>query len=58
MIFFLGQVKEWTDNSGIVGYELLIEVGKAEGGIDFLDFGGGWPGSNAIKFDWVHGKLS
>ena len=24
----------------------------------FLDFGGGWPGSSAIKFYWVYGKLT
>ena len=36
----------------------MVEIGKAKEGIYFLDFGGGWPGSNAIEFDWVHGKLT
>ena len=36
----------------------MIEVGKAKEEMHFLDFGGSWPGSNAVEFDQVHGKLS
>ena len=35
-------------NSGIVGYEPTVEVGKAQEGPYILDFGGGWPGGDAI----------
>ena len=45
-------------DGGIVGYEPSAEIGEAEEGSSILDFSRGWPGSNAIKFDWVHGKLS
>ena len=45
-------------DSRVVGDKLMIEVGKAEEGSHILDFGRGWPGSNAIKFDRVHGKLT
>ena len=36
----------------------VLVVGEAKEGIYFLDFGGDWPGSNAIKFHQVHDKLT
>ena len=35
----------------------MVEVGKAKERMHFLDFGEGWPDSNAIKFDQVHNEL-
>ena len=58
MIVFLCEIEEGVNDIGVVGYKLTIEIGKAEEGSYILDFGGGWPGSNAIKFDQVHGKLT
>ena len=46
------------DDSGVVGDKLMIKVGKAKEGVYFLDFSGGWPGSNAVKFDRVYDKLT
>ena len=57
-VVFLGQVKEWVGNSGIVKYKPMIEVGKVQEGAHLLGFGGGWPGSDAIEFDQVYDKLS
>ena len=57
-IVFLGEVQERTDNCGVVGYELLVEVGKAKEGVHILDFGWGRSGGNTIKFDRVHDKLT
>ena len=57
-VVFLCEVKEESDNGGVVGDELTIEVGKAKEGSYFLDFGGGWPGSNAIKLYRVYNELS
>ena len=36
----------------------MIEVSKAKEGLYILDFSKCGPGSNAIKFDGVHGELS
>ena len=57
-IAFLGEVEKWASDCGIVRDELVIEVGKAEKGSYILDFSRGWPGSDAIKFDWVHSELT
>ena len=45
-------------DSGVVRNELMVEVSKAKEGSHVFDFGWGRPGSNAIEFDGVHGKLS
>ena len=42
----------------VVGDELMIEVGEVKEGMYFLDFHGGRPGSDTIKLDRVHSKLS
>ena len=36
----------------------MVEIGKAKEGSYVIDFGQGWPGSDAIKFNRVHGKLT
>ena len=54
---FLDKVEEGAGNSGIVGDELTIEIGKAKERTYILDFGWGQPGGHSIKFDRVHGKL-
>ena len=43
---------------GIIKDELMVEVDKVKEGLYFLNFGGNWPGSNAIEFYRVHGKLT
>ena len=58
MIILLCEVKEWVSDSGVVKDKLMVEVGKAKEGTYFLDFGGGWPGGNAVEFHWVHGELT
>ena len=45
-------------DSGVVGDEPTIEIGKAEEGSYVLDFDGGGPGSDTIEFDWIYGKLA
>ena len=55
---FLSEVDEGASNVGVVGDEATVEVGKAEEGADILDFLGSGPLSDAIEFDWVHGKLT
>ena len=57
MIVFLGQVQEGVGDSGVVGYEPTVEIGKAKERLYILDFGRCWPGSDAIQLYWVHGKL-
>ena len=58
MLVLFGKVKQGTSYSGVVGDKPMIEIGKAEEGSYILDFGRGWPGSNTIKFHWVHDKLT
>ena len=58
MVILFGEVKERASDNGVVGDELTVEVGEAKEGMHFLDFDGGWPYSNAIKFNWVHSKLT
>ena len=43
---------------GIVRDKPTVEVGEAKEGLYILDFNWGWPGSDSIQFDWVHGKLT
>ena len=57
-IVFLGEVQEGAGDGGVVGYEPTVEVGKAAERSDVLDFGWGWPGGDAVKFDRVHSKLT
>ena len=45
-------------NSGVVGDELSVEVGKAKEGSHVFYFIRSWPSGYAIKFDWVHGELT
>ena len=45
-------------DSEVVGYKPSVEIGEAKEGAHILDFGWSWPGGDAIKFDWVHGKLT
>ena len=54
----LCKIKMGTSDSGVVRDELIVEVGEVKKGTHLLDFGGGWPCSNAVKFDWVHGELT
>ena len=46
------------DNSRVVVYKPMIEICKAKEGSYILDFGEGWPGSNAVEFYWVYGELT
>ena len=55
---FLSEVDEGAGDVGVIRDEATIEVGKAEEGADILDFLGSGPLSDAIEFDWVHGKLA
>ena len=41
LIVLLGEIKERASNSGVVGDEPMIEIGKVEEGSYFLDFCGG-----------------
>ena len=45
-------------DSGVVGYEPMVEIGEAKEGSYVFDFSWGWPGSDAIEFDGVHGELT
>ena len=45
-------------NSGIIRDELAVEIGKVKEGVDFFNFSGGWPGSDTVEFDRVHGQLT
>ena len=58
MVIFLGEVEEGVGDSGIVGDEPTVEVGKAKEGSDVFDPGWGWLGSDAIELDRVHGELT
>ena len=58
MVVFLSEVQERVGDCGIVRDELTVEIGKTKEGSHVLNFGGGQPGSDAIKFDRVHGKLT
>ena len=58
MIVFLSKIKEWVGDCGVVEDKPSVEVSKAKERLYILDFGGGRPDSNAIEFDWVHGKLT
>ena len=57
-IVFLDEVNEWTGDSKVVRNKLAVKVGKAKEGLYILDFGWGWPGSDAVEFHRVHGKLT
>ena len=58
MIVFFDEVEKGMGNSEVVKDKLTVEVDKVKERVYFLHLHGGWPGSNAIKFYWVHGKLS
>ena len=58
VIVLHGEVKEGAGNSGVIRYEPAIEVGKAKKGAYIFDFDRGQPGSDAVKLDWVYGKLT
>ena len=58
VIVFLGEVEERAGDDGVVGDELMVKVGTAKERLYVLDFGHGWPGGDAIEFDWVHGELT
>ena len=58
MIVLLGQVEEGAGHHGVVMYKLMVEVGKAKKGAHVLDSGWGWPSSNTVELDRVHGKLT
>ena len=58
MEIFLSEVDEGVSDIRVVGNESSVEVSKAEEGAYILDFGGGRPFGNSIKFDGVHGKLT
>ena len=36
----------------------MVEVSEAKKGLHVPDFGRSQPGSDATKFDWVHGELT
>ena len=55
---FLGEVNERSGDIGVVWNELSVEIGKAKEGSDIFNLFGGWPTSNPIQLDGVHGKLS
>ena len=57
-IVFLGEVEKWASDHGIVRDELTIEVSKAKEGSYILDFSRGWPGGDAVEFDWIHSELT
>ena len=57
-IIFLDEVQEGVSDGGIVGDELMIEVGKAEEGLYIFYFGRGWPGSDAVELYGIHGELT
>ena len=57
-VVFLGEIEKWVSDHRIVGNEPTVEVGKAKEGSYILDFSWGWPGGDAIEFDWVHSKLT
>ena len=54
---FLGEGKVGVDHGGVVWDEAMVEVGEAQEGLYFLDFGRSGPAGDSIKFDWVHGEL-
>ena len=58
LVVFLGEVKEGVGDCGVVRDEPTVKVDKVQERLHILDFGGGWPGSNTIKLDRIHGKLS
>jgi hypothetical protein len=54
----LGKVDEGASNIGVIRDEAMVEVGKAEEGVNILDFLRGRPFGDAIEFDRVHGELT
>ena len=58
MEIFLGEVDERTSDVGVVGDESSIEIGEAKEGAYVLDFSGGRPFGDSVKFDRVHGELT
>ena len=51
---FLSEVKERTGDIGVVGYESVIEIGKAQEGMDIFDNGWSQLIGNSSYFDMVH----
>ena len=58
MVVFLCEVEEGASNYGVVRDKPTIEIGKAKEQSYIFDFSWGWPGGDAIKFDWVHGQMT
>ena len=58
MVVLFYEIKQRAGYGRVVGDEPVIEVGKAEEGMYFLDFGRGRPHNNTVQFDRVHGELS
>ena len=57
-VVFLSEVTEGAGDSGVVGYEPTVKVGKTKKGAYILDFCWGWPGRDTIKLDRIYSELS
>ena len=51
LVVFLSKGKVGVGHGGVVWDEAVVEVGKAQEGLYFLDFGRSGPAGNSIKFD-------
>ena len=56
-VVLLSEIQKEAGDSGVVGDELMVEIGKAKEGVYFPYLYGGRPCSNSIKFHRIHGKL-
>ena len=52
------KIQKGVGNSRVVRDESTVEVDKAKEGSYIFDFGRGWPGGDAVKFDQVYDKLT
>ena len=57
MIVLFHEIQEGMSDARVVKDELMVEISKIKEGSHIFDFGGGQPGSDAIKFYRVYGKL-
>ena len=52
----LGKTHKWNGDFGISINETMVEIGKAEEGLNVLEFSWNWPILNDLEFVWGHGE--
>src|SRR5882724_5674539 len=51
-----GKTHEWNCDFGVSINETTVEIGKAEEGLNVLDFSWNWPILDNLDFVWGHGE--